>query len=74
MNSPNLYLADDLREWGSSSSADGIHYYAARPLGFDGFELRRRLFLAWQVFIGRYDALRWQADAPPLYKEDRKHG
>ena len=56
---PDLYLADDLREWTIAAEIGG-RYVRGRPLGFQGWCLRRRLQLAWRVFVGKYDALKWE--------------
>lgn len=37
----------------------GGAYVPARPLGWQGWMLGKRLRLAWAVFCGRFDALDW---------------
>lgn len=39
---------------------DDKTWWSARPLNYAG--LFRRLALAWGVFTGRYDALKWGGD------------
>lgn len=56
---PNVFTPEQLRHWEMSVSADGQHYVPARPMGYPGLGLRRRLKLAWGVFTGRYDVLKW---------------
>ncbi len=57
---PNLILADHLRnhpeDWPEAGLPDG-RWVAARPLSMGS--LLTRLKLAWGVFTGKYDALRW---------------
>jgi hypothetical protein len=55
----DLYTAEELKDWSDQSSRDGKTWVMARPLGFQGLCLRRRIALAWGVFTGRYDALCW---------------
>ncbi len=59
MNSPSIYVADRLRDWPAATELKDGRWVYARPLGFQGFCLRRRWQLAWGVFTGRFDALRW---------------
>ena len=59
MNTPNLFWARELKEWDMSTSGRLGIWHMARPIGFQGICLRRRLKLAWGVFTGRYDAVRW---------------
>lgn len=59
MNSPSIYTADHLRDWGVSKELKNGRWVYARPLGYQGLCLRQRLKLAWGVFTGRYDALYW---------------
>ena len=58
MKAPNLWrinsLLDNLKS--VSTQIDG-HYYPARPIGLD--TLSHRVKLAWGVFAGKYDALKW---------------
>ena len=35
-------------------------WVAARPLGWQGWSLKTRARTAWKVFIGKWDALRWE--------------
>jgi len=59
MSAPTLYTADELRRWNCDRGLPDGRYVAARPMGWPGYALRLRLRLAWAVFTGRYDALRW---------------
>lgn len=64
MNVPNLYIADELTCGISSQKGipmkDGnVQWVAARPMGYQALYLVTRIKLAWKVFIGHYDAVRW---------------
>lgn len=56
MKAPNLFSVDELRSYWNHVQIDE-EWYLARPLGLDTFT--NRLKLAWQVFTGECDALRW---------------
>jgi hypothetical protein len=69
---PTLYDAKDLTQWAnwirrpvirhvqSQGKPDPFELIPARPLGWQGLSLRNRLRLAWGVFTGEYDAVRWE--------------
>lgn len=58
--SPTLYNADQLKWWlAFREKPETGAYVMARPLGFYGICLRKRLKLSWGVFTGKYDALKW---------------
>lgn len=59
MNAPNLYWAREIKEWSISTCGPLGIWHMYRPMGFQGVLLRRRIKLAWGVFIGRYDAVQW---------------
>ncbi len=42
---------------GADASSDGRTWHPARPKGM--FSIKSRLQLAWEVFTGRADVLRW---------------
>ena len=57
---PNAYTLSSLKkvlEMGVQSSSDGETWHPARPLGMQSLTSRMRL--AWEVFTGRADVLRW---------------
>ena len=68
MKYPNLISADQLYSgedpqtglvmhcWPGAGLRDG-RWVAARPVGYPS--ILRRFRLAWGVFTGRYDALKW---------------
>jgi len=59
MRVPELYWTRELKEWPVDTTTQYGVTYMPRPLGLESFSLRRRLRLAWFVFIGKYDAVRW---------------
>lgn len=59
MNVPNLFWARDLKEWPVYNRGKLGFPTMDRPMGFQGLFLGIRLRLAWSVFTGRYDAVRW---------------
>ncbi|KHQ51080.1 hypothetical protein [Mameliella alba] len=57
---PNAYTFSSLAKVASGEatiSDDGKKWYPARPEGLRSF--RSRLRLAWEVFSGRADVIRW---------------
>jgi hypothetical protein len=57
---PSVYTLSSLQatlSMGNASSRDGNTWYPARPEGYHS--VRSRLRLAWEVFTGRADVLRW---------------
>jgi len=63
MNTPSVYTPEQIRSEPLTNIgcllSDGRNV-AARPIGFPGISLRKRLHMAWMVFTGRWDALRWE--------------
>ena len=55
-SAPNMYQAEDLFRLLQQAGNAG-KWYPARPLGF--FCIRRRFKIAWEVFVGRADAVKW---------------
>lgn len=63
MNTPNVYTPEQLRSEPLTNIQAGLpdgRWVAARPMGWQGLCLRKRLRAAWMVFTGRWDALRWE--------------
>lgn len=59
---PNLYTPEQLRRWDVSVEANNGDWVPARPMGWQDwglYGLKRRFKLAWGVFTGRYDVLKW---------------
>lgn len=57
---PSVYTLSSLKatlDMNVGTSRNGNTWYPARPMGF--FSVRSRLRLAWEVFTGRADVLRW---------------
>lgn len=57
---PQIIHADDLRDdWAMTTQLDGCCeiWTPARPLSCGSFFTRVKL--AWGVFVGEYDALKW---------------
>lgn len=61
MRVPNFLHADDIQRNMSMTIINGYHC-VAKPYGFHGLCLRRRLYLAWCVFIGKYDVVFFEQD------------
>lgn len=58
---PELVYADDLKDNTESVKIKGYRHIA-KSYGFHGLMLKRRLILAWMVFKGECDALRYAQD------------
>lgn len=62
MNTPHLYYVGDLLK--SAPMALTNHpeagWIPARGIPWQGLSLRRRLSIAWGVFMGKYDAVYWE--------------
>ena len=59
MNCPNLFNSDELTHWSNQKEISPDNWVAARPLGLQGLFLVHRLRLAWRVFKGQYDVVKW---------------
>jgi hypothetical protein len=62
MNTPSFYTPETLKHTTQGVQAglpDG-RWVAARPEGWHGLCLRKRLRAAWLVFTGRADVLQWE--------------
>lgn len=57
MKYPHLHNRSDLNSDWDVAALIGDKWHPARPLGYPS--LRNRFRLAWGVFTGRYDALKW---------------
>jgi len=54
-----MYVADDLKNWSSQAEVNG-KWVLARPLPYYGwYGLKIRIADAYQVLIGKADAVRW---------------
>lgn len=59
MRLPVIYSASEIAAWHVSEEHEPGRWRPARPCAFDGFRLRERFRMAWMVFAGRCDVLRW---------------
>ena len=59
MNTPNVCKAKEIYKTGSLTESNGV-WIPARPLGYQGLFIFKRLKAAYNVFIGKYDALDWE--------------
>ena len=59
MKTPMIYGATQLNNWPTTVVPHDQVPYMARPMGWQGSFVIHRLRLAWGVFTGKYDALRW---------------
>jgi len=65
MRGPQAYFADDLKDWNAATTAQhpelGEVWVAARPECASWDEtVWNRLSMAWDVFTGKADVLRWR--------------
>jgi hypothetical protein len=58
---PELYSAKQLVKWNVQRERNG-EWIPARPIGHNVWKAKYRWMLAWNVLIGKYDALNWQED------------
>jgi hypothetical protein len=72
MNTPHLYYVPELVKWENTTQTchPEAGWIPARPLGFQGLSLKRRLKLAWGVFTGKYDAMYWEPTLADLYPRE----
>lgn len=66
MRTPSVYHAANMPT--VKTYAYGA-WIPARPMSYPGFNLMRRLRIAFLVFIGEYDALEWDRGYVGDYKE-----
>lgn len=59
MNSPSIYKADAIKKWNCQINIANYRYLA-RPVGFQGINLKHRIKCAWMVFTGKADVLKWE--------------
>lgn len=63
MRQPDIYAVEALHSWPNKELVqlpDGRQYWRlARPMVHNAFSWRWRFKLAWEVFTGEYDAVRW---------------
>ena len=59
MRTPQVYAASSLKSWDADREIHQGVWVPARPMGLPGFNLVKRLTIAWNVFIGKWDAVEW---------------
>ena len=57
MKGINYFTAYELRHWPNDTDVGKDEWTPARPIGLGG--LRRRLRMAWSVFTGKCDVVKW---------------
>ena len=60
MRLPEIYKTSDIVNWDCSVLIEGEKWIPARPESFEGLCLIRRIKLAWGVFTGKNDVLKWE--------------
>jgi len=60
MRQPCVYFPSHIQNWDVATEAADGRYVAARPMGHTLFPWAWRWVVAYRVFIGKYDALRWE--------------
>ena len=58
-NCPTIYNVDEFRSWNCQKEVNKGQWEMCRPLGLQGMFLRHRLRVAWKVFKGEFDAVKW---------------
>ena len=59
MKTPMHYTAIQLKHWSVSTQLSNGFWTPARPEGWSGFNLIKRIKAAWIVFTGKVDVLIW---------------
>jgi hypothetical protein len=59
MKEPILYKAIQIRTWDTDQCVDG-RWIPARSMRLGELRLTKRIKLAFNVFIGKYDAVDWE--------------
>lgn len=59
MRNPQVFSATEIATWHVSEEYEPGKWRPARPCPWFGFRLKERLRIAWRVFTGEWDALRW---------------
>ena len=57
---PQIYIADQLRKWDVDCQISPGMWVACRPMSPSFYGVADRLRLAWLVFTGECDALKWR--------------
>ena len=68
---PDIFSAEEIRTW-TITAASGGRWVLARPMGYRGIFLWRRIRAAWLVFLGYGDVLTWvEPNNPVSHAEER---
>lgn len=59
MRNPSIFTAGEMINYPNSTELNG-KWIPVRPLPFYGLRLFHNLKIAWSVFTGKYDALKWE--------------
>lgn len=59
---PNVYSADDIKNWDVQSAGKNGLWTQARPMSWPGMNIQKRLSAAWMVFTGKADVLVWLSE------------
>lgn len=63
MRHPSIRTPESLRQWTEMKlDSDTGKWVLARPIPYPSFMFWWRVHLAFMVFTGKYDALKWAAD------------
>lgn len=62
MRTPNVYSADEIKNWEVQSAGKNGLWTQARPMSWPGINLQKRLSAAWMVFTGKADVLVWLSE------------
>lgn len=59
MKVPIVFNIYDLHDWKLTTKASDGNIYFDRPAWFTGLHVFMRLKVAWLVFVGKLDAVKW---------------
>lgn len=58
---PNAFSASEIATWPTAEEYEPGRWRPSRPCSWNGLCLRKRLVMAWHVFMGEVDVLYWGA-------------
>lgn len=64
---PTIYSPETIQKWDNDTEIKGVTnsmWVPARAEPFRAVMLGRRIYVAWKVFTGAYDALEWTETDP----------
>ena len=62
MKMPRWYSADQIHNWNVKALDRNKFWKCARPMSYPGWNIRKRLKMAWWVFTGKGDVLMWEIE------------